>query len=256
MKVALQRPLVRQTIAALGIGVIVAVIGPFGTFDDLSLPARLAYWIPLIALGWIQWTLVERVFDGLAIRWFGAWPGPWWSQGLLLCLLTPIPLIVEIVAFQSLFGLPLRASWGELYAWTAGISLLVFALVSGVILWARAAANETAMTDSAEQGDPDFTERLPPEKRGRLLCLKTEDHYLRVYTDRGEDLILLRLKDALRELRGHDGRQVHRSYWVSRAAVSRSRRDGRKTLLVLCNGLEVPVSQTYLRELKADGWPA
>lgn len=255
MKEILAKPWARQTIAALGIGVIVAVVGPFGTFRSLDLPARLLYWVPLIALGWIQWALIDRAVSHLAELWRGGWPGPWWSRELLLCLLTPVPLIFEIVAFQRLFGLRVGASWLELYGWTAGLTLMISALVIGVIHWARAAAAETD-PEGAARVDRDFVARLPAEKRGRLLCLKTEDHYLRVYTDRGEELILLRLKDALRELEGHDGRQVHRSYWVARTALAEARRDGRKTLLRLTNGLEVPVSQTYLPELKAAGWLA
>ena len=189
----------------------------------------------------------------LAEVWLGDWPGPWWSRDILLCFLTPVPLVFEIVWFQRLFGLRVGASWLELYAWTAGLTLMISALVVGIIFWARAAA---AVPETAPRADRDFVERLPPEKRGRLLCLKTEDHYLRVYTDRGEELILLRLKDALRELETHDGRQVHRSYWVARAALAEAKRDGRKTFLRLTNGLEVPVSQTYLPELRSAGWLA
>lgn len=46
-----------------------------------------------------------------------------------------------------------------------------------------------------------------------------EDRYLRIHTDGGSDLILMRLRDAVGELAGADGLQVHRSFWVARAAV-------------------------------------
>ena len=42
-----------------------------------------------------------------------------------------------------------------------------------------------------------------------------EDHYVRVFTDAGESLILLRLSDAMAEVRDVPGLQIHRSHWVA-----------------------------------------
>lgn len=263
MIAGLQNPWVRQSVAALGIGVVVALIGPFGTFHELALPARVLYWVPMVAIGWAQWILLGRALDAIAERRFGDWLDPWWGREVVLCFLTPIPLTLEIVGMRAAFGLSTGISWLELYVWTAGTTLLIGALVAGIIFWARAAVE--ADVDAGDGGgggngrgcvEPRFLRRLPLEKQGRLLCLKTEDHYLRVYTDRGEALILLRLIDALRELEGHDGRRVHRSYWVSRDAVEATKRHRRKTRLRLTNGLEVPVSETYLPKLREDGWLA
>ncbi len=38
---------------------------------------------------------------------------------------------------------------------------------------------------------------------------------LHFHTDRGSDLILMRLSDALTELKGLEGAQTHRSWWVA-----------------------------------------
>ncbi len=42
--------------------------------------------------------------------------------------------------------------------------------------------------------------RQPAAQSGKVLALASERHYLRVYTERGEALILYRLKDAIRDL--------------------------------------------------------
>jgi DNA-binding LytR/AlgR family response regulator len=76
------------------------------------------------------------------------------------------------------------------------------------------------------------------------LALASEDHYLRVYTARGDTLVHHRF-DALAEL-GDAGVRVHRSWWVARAAVTGSEREGERIVLLLSNGLRVPVSRTYL----------
>lgn len=92
---------------------------------------------------------------------------------------------------------------------------------------------------------------LPIAKRGRLICLQMDDHYLNVITDKGEHLLLMRFKDALAKLEHYDGFQTHRSWWVAKEVVVDTKKDGRKLILILQNGTEVPVSQTYLANTKA-----
>jgi DNA-binding LytR/AlgR family response regulator len=102
---------------------------------------------------------------------------------------------------------------------------------------------------------PKFLERLPLKLRGaEVWAVEAEDHYLRLHTSKGQDLILLRLADAVDELTGIEGAQVHRSWWVARDAIADARRgDGRATL-VLKDGSEVPVSRTYARIIRDLGW--
>ncbi|WP_235559357.1 LytTR family DNA-binding domain-containing protein [Brevundimonas sp. Leaf168] len=84
--------------------------------------------------------------------------------------------------------------------------------------------------------------------------MQAEDHYLRIHTDRGSDLILMRLSDAVEELEGLEGAQTHRSWWVAREAVRAVERgDGRATL-TLDGGLSAPVSRRYARMLRDAEW--
>jgi DNA-binding LytR/AlgR family response regulator len=100
-----------------------------------------------------------------------------------------------------------------------------------------------------------FLERLPLKLRGaEVWAVEAEDHYLRLHTSKGQDLILLRLADAIAELEGIEGAQVHRSWWVARDAIADAKRgDGRATL-TLKDGAEAPVSRTYARLLRERGW--
>ena len=81
-----------------------------------------------------------------------------------------------------------------------------------------------------------------------------EDHYLRVHTALGSDLILLRMRDAVSELDGLEGVLVHRSWWVARSAVRAVERDGRSLRLILPDGLVAPVARTMVPVLKNAGW--
>jgi DNA-binding LytR/AlgR family response regulator len=100
-----------------------------------------------------------------------------------------------------------------------------------------------------------FRERLPFRfRQADIHALSAEDHYLRVHTSAGQTLILMRLYDAIRELDGIEGSQVHRSWWVARDAVRNvTRSDGRLTLDIK-GDVEAPVSRSYAKVLKADGW--
>lgn len=92
---------------------------------------------------------------------------------------------------------------------------------------------------------------LPPG--AEILALKSEDHYLRIFSNHGEKLILLRISDAIKELAGSEGARVHRSYWVAKQAVERVDAQGRNVTLHLKNGLQVPISQTYRESARLAG---
>ena len=100
-----------------------------------------------------------------------------------------------------------------------------------------------------------FLGRLPTKlKEGRIFAVQAEDHYLRVYTSKGSDLILMRLSDAIAELDGIEGAQVHRSWWVARDGFSGVERADRKLTLVLKDGSKAPVSRPNAAALRESGW--
>jgi DNA-binding LytR/AlgR family response regulator len=53
--------------------------------------------------------------------------------------------------------------------------------------------------------------------------VEAEDHYLRVHTDAGDELITARFGDALAELAARQGFQTHRSWWVAADAIDEVR---------------------------------
>jgi len=129
---------------------------------------------------------------------------------------------------------------------------LIFSVFINLMVYAlRRRRSEAA----APVAPPKFLERLPYKLRGaELWAVEAEDHYLRLHTSRGQDLILMRLADAVAELEGLEGAQTHRSWWVARGAITGVRRgDGRATL-TLQDGSDVPVSRTYAAMLRQRGW--
>jgi len=99
--------------------------------------------------------------------------------------------------------------------------------------------------------EPEFLQDIPDDKRGRLIAIQAQEHYLNIATDKGTALVHYSFGRAVDELAGFvEGVRVHRSFWVALAAVSELVRDGRAYRIRLSNGEDVPVSRTYLNDTK------
>ncbi|QNN67429.1 LytTR family transcriptional regulator [Sphingomonas lutea] len=86
---------------------------------------------------------------------------------------------------------------------------------------------------------------MPSRLGTEIVALEAEDHYLRVHTMLGSDLVLMRLSDAIAAIGPDLGLQVHRSWWVARDAIREVVRTDQRSQLRLMNGLTVPVGRTY-----------
>lgn len=100
---------------------------------------------------------------------------------------------------------------------------------------------------------PHFISKVTPAIGKDLVALKAEGHYVRVYTQIGNDLIYYRFSDAIAQLSDHDGVQVHRSYWVDPASATAVKDESGKHELHLPNDLKVPIGQTYKQNVRAAG---
>ena len=231
-----------------------SLTGAFG-MDPVPLWKRLSYWTGLLllgsalSLGWQAW-MAQRTARPLLLRSAGLAAG-------LTVLMTP----VVFVATRLLFG----GGWDtrELASFVGPVFIVCAAMTVLNVLTlrareARASGEAAAVTRPPPPPPPAaarFRERLPHRLRAAdIYAVEAEDHYLRVHTDRGSDLLLMRLADALEELAPIEGARTHRSWWVARAAVAEARRgDGRATL-VLRDGREAPVSRSYAPALREAGW--
>jgi DNA-binding LytR/AlgR family response regulator len=77
-----------------------------------------------------------------------------------------------------------------------------------------------------------------------------QDHYVRVTTSRGSVMVLIRFSEAVRELAGYPGAQVHRSHWVASGQAKRILREKDRRMIELVDGRRLPVSRPYLDEAR------
>ncbi|MCA6297708.1 MAG: LytTR family transcriptional regulator DNA-binding domain-containing protein [Phenylobacterium sp.] len=230
---------------AAAVGAFLGFVGAFG-LEDFPLGVRLAYMIPVAvltgAIGLGGYLLAGRLAPGLN-RWLRAILG-----GLLT--FAPIGVIVWLTAgLIPGAHIPPSALLG--YIGTSLVVSVSMSLLSVAVNPVTRDRREPGLSTAPSR----FLERLPIRLRGaEIWAVEAEDHYLRVHTSAGQDLILLRMADAVAELEGQEGMQVHRSWWVARAGIADARRgDGRATL-TLKDGAEAPVSRTYAAELRRRGW--
>jgi len=251
----------------IGVGLVLGLIGPFGTFDLLPTAPRLAYWLAVISVNWLLADAVLRRLDAVAGE---RMPMPRLTVPLLGACLAAVPATGVVALANGLSGI----GWPDEVAVLFGRVLLLLAAISlPVYAWEDMQERMAAMPDPAppegvsagsqseeiEARQPGgdglslFTARLSAPLGGRLLCLEMQDHYLKVHHSAGSEMILCRMEDAARELGGL-GRRVHRSWWVAGDAVAGVKRDGQRTFLRLTDGRQVPVGRSFRPVLKAAGW--
>lgn len=150
---------------------------------------------------------------------------------------------------------PVQWPIGIIEEWTevVGPTLLVALLLGFPAWWARRRTSEPVSTpvptvapeSSAAPAqsliDGSCLQRLPPALGTDLIAARSELQYVRIYTTRGDVLILGALKDIAEQR--DEGQLVHRAWWVSNKHVRTLRRRGARCMLTLSNGLEVPVSR-------------
>lgn len=238
----------RNLVVTAVAGAFLALTGAMGT-GELPLLTRFLYWVPLITAGAVAARglsiLVSLVPRAATSRWlFGA----------LLSLAIALPATFVVWGYTNvLFHAGMSfAALPELFTSVLVISAAMTALMIAVNWPGRITRGAPP---SGATHPIRFMERLPPKLMGaEIYAVSAEDHYLRLHTSKGSDLILMRLGDAISELEGIDGAQTHRSWWVARSAVQNVRRDGDRVTLVLKGGAEAPVSRPNIRPLRDAGW--
>jgi hypothetical protein len=234
--------LARDVALLLGAGLFLAAVGPFGSITAHPL-TRFLYWPGVIVGGGVI---------GIGIDEFGGrrFANPWVRWIVDSVAMTPFVSVLVVFASWWAFGPPPTRNIVSGLLWQV---FVISTAVMGVrqIVQARSKAAEPP----PESNDAAFRQRLSAKRReARLIAVEAEDHYLRVHTDAGDELISARFADALAELAAVKGFQVHRSWWAAADAIEAVRWKKGRGEVVLAGGLTAPVSRTYAKDLKTAGW--
>jgi hypothetical protein len=192
-------------------------------------------------LSWLMmWAIVRVAFVVTPERWPDALVG-----GLAgLAGVLPIMGLVAVANLAAGMGMPQAGFWG--FAPYVGPPVVGICILSVLLVPDR---DRPATMPQADMPGGLFA-RLPPDLGRDIIALQAQDHYVQVTSTRGSDLVLMRMSDAVDDLKAFDGMQIHRSWWINLGHVSHLAKDAGRVRLVLDNGLVVPVPRSRQADLR------
>lgn len=226
------------------VATLLAILGPFETGLRLTFIPRLAYWaimaattysIGMLVNTWLLRALPHSIPLPLRVGIAGI------ATGLAV---TPVVVAINYVTFAYV---PSAQDWPALLLQFFAISVIISVIFHAV------SATQPDTPTSTPVKTPPLLDRLPLDKRGALIALSSEDHYTRIRTTKGDDLILIRLSDAIREAAPTPGLRVHRSHWIALDQVKVAQRDGDRATLSMTQGGDIPVSRTNIAAVRNAG---
>lgn len=260
----------------LVVAAVIGFLGPFGTYLEADFLERC----------WRWWVHMMGAY--VLVR-----PSIFFWSAVALATSLPRRVMTFWGVILSSLPLTLVWNWGAsvfFHALNGFAGILPFALLSaaavlGVVWWARlvddrlrgvhVGKNDQAVPagrddDGAEaslpgaaSGEPSadrdlaagrLGQRLSATFAGPVLALQSEDHYVRVHGPGGSELLFMRLRDAIAEMDGASGQQVHRSWWVANDAIVSVEADGRNRTITLRNGHLAPVARESVARLERSGF--
>lgn len=248
--IALPKPAVARPDLFLFVvaGLFMAAVGAFGTFmAPLSL--RLPYWLVLMVGGGTVLSICEQAIrTRIRVCIFRVRPD-------VAAAAVTAPVIAAFVWCVSIwtFSLPIRP-------WSLLRLIVPVLVVSGALVALRRIAVGSEAPRVAEDLPGDaalpklnaIRDKLPLRLRhAEIQAIEADDHYLRIHTGSGDAHIHMRMQDALIELSGFPGFQVHRSWWVAEDAISSVRWARGRGTIKLKGGELVPVSRGFAATIRS-----
>ena len=231
------------------IGLLMGFLGPFSS-EELPFVNRYVYWMICMVGGGLIGIVADDFLSRRMTR--------MWIRVLVVsAIMTPLVTLFVLTTEHLLTGQRFGAAGYYQLIWQVW-PILTSVMVIRALAWRRAPVRvetRTVIAPPLPEAEAVFRRRLSAKRRGaRLIAIEAHDHYLKVHTDAGAELITLRFADALDELVLAHGWRVHRSWWVAADAVEDVQWRRGVGEMRLAGGLTAPVSRTYGPVLKDAGW--
>ena len=230
-------------------GFFFAAIAPFET-GSISWPSRTFYWLACIVGGGIFGIAISALTPQ-------SLNSSWLSVLVTAILMTPAVTLLVMMTGAALAG---HASGLDRYLSLMWQVFLITLPVTAVraLVWRRkevVVQTRTIFEPPLPGSEMAFRRRLSAKRRfSRLIAVEAHDHYLRVHTEAGSELIAMRFSDALVELAAAHGYRVHRSWWVAGNAIEAVQWRRGVGQVQLYGQLVAPVSRRHADTLRIAGW--
>lgn len=235
------------------LGLLLSESGAYGT-SDIPGFSRSLFWIVMCFLVAGQLIFAEKMLRRALpstavmvriVRWGGAFLLTWILSTVEIELLKYTPILPRNPDPIFAFALFLFPKVAFLSAITIG-----FCEAIDHLGYNRQSENEPAPDDNLEGAASSFSNAEPP----RILRISAEDHYLKIETAEGVELVRGTIRSKVSSLPESAGLQIHRSHWVAWSHVAHVSRSGRDHFVETRNGEVLPVARGRLPHLRKAGW--
>ena len=241
--------------AFLAAATLMTLAGPFGTFVTLDMLERAAYWYTLVGISILLGIVIRRAVDQ-------NWPTRSFcfranlTAAVFTFLFTPCIILmnVSMVGDEKVStGIPIWMMYIAVGIVPVSVNAMLF-----FMLKFRPIVPFGAPVDYVEATSerPRLFERLSDDLGEELIRMSVQDHFVHVHLVGGYERLRMRFGDAVQEVKGVSGMQVHRSHWVAEDAVEGYVQVGGRVSLCLSDGSEVPVSRNYRQHVEDAGFLA
>ncbi|MGB7319550.1 MAG: LytTR family DNA-binding domain-containing protein [Planktotalea sp.] len=228
----------------LAVALLLGISGPFGTLEAMNFGPRLAYWLVTVPL-----TFALGVFTSAFVAETTRRSKQPWLSPVLVSLSTAVTIGITVTLLNGLAFA--RSPLDTAHFGTPIFSIMATAAVIAFVF--KSLSDGRIKPAQTQKQPPPLLDRLDFDKRGALISLSVQDHYVEVTTTKGTALVLIRLSDAMRETGSVQGVQIHRSHWVALSHITAARRDGDRAILTLSDGRDLPASRSNIKTLKEHG---
>lgn len=187
----------------------------------------------------------------------------WLKPVVLVSAIGLLPFSLAEILIER--QLPIRPEYSDDALWEVSpflawfseyVTIVTILLPVHFLLWLivdRRSAPSERTDESQLPPLPEFLEPTTIRRVDQVLALQAEEHYVRVITEAGSELVHCRFKNAVAAMPEQLGLRVHRSWWVAKDAVVGARRGERRWQLELVREQFVPVSDSYLKAVRSEG---
>lgn len=215
---------------------IFTVTGPFGTERSMPVAVRFFYWLSVQLAGWTT----AIVFSVLADAFLKPVAKHAFTRMMIGAIAAALPIGLWIGFID--WGFSGRAPVPAAVLANAAVALPLSALFC-ILAYMTLHRDLESVTRTVSDAPPPLLARLKPDNRGAILRLSAEDHYTRVVTSRGQELLLLRFSDAVKEVANTGGLQIHRSHWIADRHVAQLHKTDNGLSVLAKDGTLLPISR-------------
>lgn len=230
-----------QVFVVLVVVCFLTIAGPFGTYEGMSIFERAIYW-GLIVVAAVLLVTTIKMLVAIFFPKLG-----FWQYGLTISSIFTLIYSPFVVVWEH--TMPGRGHVHFVPVWMT--FLIVFAVCMAIVQIRFLLQPQQEKRTQRGKKRARLFARFDDSSVKQIYRMTVRDHYVDVFTDRGMETLLMRFSDAIAELDGIRGSQVHRSHWVACNAMVKLDRENGKHMLLIKDGGKVPVSRSHRAKVEA-----